>query len=382
MRYMRTRPFAKIVVQIYVRTAGRSLPPMKTLEEIQSVVFNNFNEAINKFPLGKRPKGTVMLAQEASLAMHVGSYTAFGRNTYVLAPSLVSMLDHTDLASVHAGDIRLPFGSIYVSFGEAFDARLPGPPNQIDGAYVSLTNPDHLQILVTSRRLDTRPDRSNQWPFSRDLYYFVPLKFSDAERSFASILDAAIGTEIKIVPDLTEPGPDMFFERPDGQHVVVHDVRYLSEAETTAFAEEGLSTFRRTLGLIVNALCYMTAEPQDSVVDYPADIPPDLAVAIKSTKPAIRDRAKAELLNQSFSVIRLVGSRIPEVTNKRAGSDGGVLQPHWRRGHWRRQPYGSPRTEIRLIWIKPTIVRADRGEPEVGHVYDVSDVSRGDSHGE
>jgi hypothetical protein len=29
---------------------------------------------------------------------------------------------------------------------------------------------------------------------------------------------------------------------------------------------------------------------------------------------------------------------------------------HWRRGHWRQQPYGEGRSERRLAWIKPTLV--------------------------
>jgi hypothetical protein len=26
---------------------------------------------------------------------------------------------------------------------------------------------------------------------------------------------------------------------------------------------------------------------------------------------------------------------------------------HWKRGHWKRQPYGEGRSQRRLIWIKP-----------------------------
>ena len=30
--------------------------------------------------------------------------------------------------------------------------------------------------------------------------------------------------------------------------------------------------------------------------------------------------------------------------------------PHWRRGHWRQQPYGGGRANTRITWIKPTLV--------------------------
>jgi hypothetical protein len=38
--------------------------------------------------------------------------------------------------------------------------------------------------------------------------------------------------------------------------------------------------------------------------------------------------------------------------------DGGVRRPHWRRGHFRRQPFGQARSERRLIFIRPVLVKA------------------------
>lgn len=51
---------------------------------------------------------------------------------------------------------------------------------------------------------------------------------------------------------------------------------------------------------------------------------------------------------------------------------GRELLPHWRRGHWRRQAHGAGNLERRLIWIRPVLVRRDRGEDVEGHVYVVS----------
>ena len=43
------------------------------------------------------------------------------------------------------------------------------PKNQIDGVYIIRQSGAPLQLVVTSRRLDCRPDRSAGWPFTRDL---------------------------------------------------------------------------------------------------------------------------------------------------------------------------------------------------------------------
>lgn len=311
-----------------------------------------------------------MLTQEGSLASHVGCFTAHGRNIFALAPNLVEVLDRTDLSAVQAGDIKLPFSGFYMSFGNSLDASLPGPPNRIDGAYVSLLDPGRLQIVLTSRRLDVRDDSSRHWPFSRDLYYYVPCDISDERRTFSEILEAAVGTEIRITPEITEPDPDFVAELGNSRQVLVRDVRHLSQAEAAEFNREGLPAVRRALGLVVNGLCYLNAEPQELPEVYPSDAPPDLVEISRTGKPSRRSGARAQLLERGFSAIRIVGGDIPDPRQSLSAGDGSV-RPHWRRGHWRRQPYGPGLASVRLIRIPPTLVRADLGEPTVGHLYQV-----------
>jgi hypothetical protein len=38
--------------------------------------------------------------------------------------------------------------------------------------------------------------------------------------------------------------------------------------------------------------------------------------------------------------------------------DGGPRRPHWRRGHFRRQPFGQARSERKLVFIRPVLVNA------------------------
>lgn len=40
--------------------------------------------------------------------------------------------------------------------------------------------------------------------------------------------------------------------------------------------------------------------------------------------------------------------------------DGGDRRPHWRRGHFRRQPFGQARIERKLVFIRPVLVNASR----------------------
>ena len=46
-------------------------------------------------------------------------------------------------------------------------------------------------------------------------------------------------------------------------------------------------------------------------------------------------------------------------------SDGSSRRTHWRRGHFRRQPYGPARSSRKLIFIKPILVNARHFDGDV-----------------
>lgn len=49
----------------------------------------------------------------------------------------------------------------------------------------------------------------------------------------------------------------------------------------------------------------------------------------------------------------------PERSSTPRGGSHSSPRPHWRRGHWRSQPIGTGRKERRVVWIKPTMVKAE-----------------------
>lgn len=382
IRYMRNRPFARKAMQLYRKTVGRGMPTMDWVYAIQDLLMRSYNEVIEKMPIDKRPvRAGALGVQEASLASHVGAFVEYGRNIFFLEPHLVRLLDQTDLTNVRCGDIQLPFNCFHISFGDAFDGALPGPPNKIDGAYI-ISHSGHdgaaLQIVVTSRRLDVHnPDKPNRWPFSRDLYFYAPLDTSDPDTTFDEAVRKAIESgEIKVEQTITAPEADQVFETPAGP-VMVHDVRHLTDAEETARTREGLPVFKRALALVVNALCYLNAsnDAETSTI-LPDDTPDDLAKNWHSPKVSIRDRAKAGLLERGFMpvLVRKAGAETGQPDDGGGAAGGHAVSAHWRRGHWRRQPHGPGRAQIKLVWIRPTLVAADGAAiPDTtGHLYRLS----------
>jgi hypothetical protein len=135
---------------------------------------------------------------------------------------------------------------------------------------------------------------------------------------------------------------------------------------------ENADKFREISGLIFNAICYLSyyySEVSTFYTNNPSSVFIDKAKKAKSKRQ--KHEVEEKMRKGLFSKIKICGHSLKHIdTNKSLGN--GSVASHWRRGHWRNQNYGSERSESRLIWIQPTLVRKDKGDPEQGHIYTVS----------
>ncbi|WP_313706538.1 hypothetical protein [Massilia sp.] len=88
------------------------------------------------------------------------------------------------------------------------------------------------------------------------------------------------------------------------------------------------------------------------------------------------ERKRAKLLQRSASLYNgiIVGPEsLPP--NAEAGAAGGVIAPHWRRGHFRMQPCGAGKQQRKLIFVAPLLVHADQlqGEMPAPRSYQVGE---------
>ena len=126
----------------------------------------------------------------------------------------------------------------------------------------------------------------------------------------------------------------------------------------------------RTINFIINCLLYLTTKDADIDEKYPDDLPFHLKSNLdKANTNRKKEIAKAEILRNGFTKIKYVGHRIKRT--KFVDSSGKEISPHWRRGHWRNQKFGENLSEIKLLWIMPTIVNKEKGEPQKGHIYEL-----------
>lgn len=368
MRWLRTRPFSRTFVQRYKALGG--YPTMSAQQELQGFLLKEYNKSIARVPVDLRPqKPLPIVGGELSLGMHHCAFACRGRNIFYLTPTLVQLLELSDLGDMRLEDIQFPFDSFYISFGGAFRHALPGPPNQIDGAYITRYVNGPIEVVVTSRRLDVRPDRSSGWPFTCDAYYYADLHPEEG-KTIEEILKATTDAEFRSLEERSVVPPEeervKLYEEFPGKAFVY--TAHETAREHAEFLSEGLSVFKRALALTMIALCYLNSEDEEGaeiVSGFPDGAPADLAELAKSGSKKGRN-AKGRLLEDGWLEMRLIGTKlkVPEGIHMPSGAHGGwTMSPHTRRGHMRRnQRYGPGRSLTRAVWIKPIFINMEEGD--------------------
>lgn len=131
--------------------------------------------------------------------------------------------------------------------------------------------------------------------------------------------------------------------------------------------------FKDIAKLIFNSICYLTYDEKEVTTSYTNNPPKTLIDRLKKAKkPNEREKVEEELQRSGYTKIKICGQTISSEFNSDTTNTGKELSAHWRRGHWRNQAVGQDRQERKLIWIKPTLVRKNKGEPQQGHIYTVT----------
>lgn len=374
-RFRQTRPFARDVETFFLRQVGQRSLASSDVSVVYGLVADAWN-ATEKKALVPIEARSALINQEASLSVHFGMYASHGRNVFLVDAALATLFGRTDLEGVRFSDLQFPFQSFYVAFGSAYRGAFPGEPNRIDGAYVSSTE-GVIQVVVTSRRLGISKGASN-WPLNQDRYFYFPLRFGEGQTVEQAVQQSIRDTDIPVdVPrpidreiDFEALGSD-FGLRPG----TIVDNRPNSVQADHEFAALGFGSAHVALRVVINAICWLSRRDLAELErQFPADTPADLIEGLKAKSAGTRQRVSAELLKRGFSVLRICRDLSVTSSSPSRPEKAGVSS-HWRRGHWRRQPYGSRRAEVRLVWIRPTLVGGDEIGDGQGHIYKLEDRS-------
>ncbi|MBB4015043.1 hypothetical protein GGR16_000049 [Chelatococcus caeni] len=106
--------------------------------------------------------------------------------------------------------------------------------------------------------------------------------------------------------------------------------------------------------LVFNLVCYLNYPERDQEKRL-SD--PRIHEKVRRAKGKARKMAEARAHQDGCRWINFCGYR---TSFEKRTTLGGTVVGHWRRGHWRNQRFGKALAESRLMWIRPTMVGADK----------------------
>ena len=119
------------------------------------------------------------------------------------------------------------------------------------------------------------------------------------------------------------------------------------------------SQYKEWMKLIINGLLIIDSGGVEAQRAYSAAAPAHLAEKALSGRPGA---AKAHKKLKASGFVNLKRYEVPNQARQSTGSDGRMISPHWRRGHWRRVHYGPGKNKTKRVRIAPTIVMG-KGRP-------------------
>lgn len=265
------------------------------------------------------------------------------------------MLKETDVSNTDVQAIKLPYPYFYIDLTEA---KLPFEKDVnvlIDGVYVYEEYNKDIDDDTTFEKVIafnfTGPYIEHFKHVQNHLYNHVR-----GFHCYSLYLDRPYN--ILTVGDAVDDAKDMF-----SKVDMIEGLDELKNAELNKIHNEFID---RTVKLTVNCLLYLTLKDKDIVNEYASGVPGHLLSKLQKAHTKRKKQvAQQEITNSGFTRIKFVGRSYATGKNTATGE----LSPHWRRGHWRNQRMGEDLKETKLIWIKPTVVNKDKGEPLKGHIY-------------
>lgn len=385
-RFNAYRDYASSVAKLYRQKVEPSsgLLTVDQLNQIMRMLLPELNTRGMQFPRKFKddyPGPSLVVEAEETLATAYGRFVQAGRQIMDFPPSLIDMLSKTDVDDVPLNNIKLPYAAQYLHFGPQADLELE-PGWLVDGAYVELRG-ESGDVRFTVTTIPIERDLSAQWYLVPEPEYtqdFVEnYRFMDLGTAVDMVLSDKLANlqerQAKHGGDITDDAKAGLSEKgvalPEGTKI-------LNKGPEMA-VHRGEITRRRhpiykaALQLVVNALCYISAYPEDIETAWPEGTPDSLKQKADDGHGKAKMRAKSKLTAMGYVPVHLCGRRISQQRSE-LGLDRPEdkhLSTHWRRGHWRNQAFGPRKSLRKLIWVMPVIVgsRGDNDEPDSGHIY-------------
>lgn len=387
-RFKAYRDYAEIVGKFYRQKVEpqSGMLTVPQLNEVMRVVFTELNRRSMDYPRRLKeshPAPSLVIEAEETLATAYGRFVQAGRQIMDFPPALTEMLAKTDIDDIPLNSIKLPYASQYLYFGPQVALELE-PGWFVDGAYVEQRGlSGDVRFTITAAPDDRSLTR--QWYLFPEAEYTQDFVESFRSMDLATAIDTVLSDRLAALKahqdrnggDITVAVQAEFVKNgvamPDAVRVV--DVGPQMAVTRDEIARRRHPIYKAALQLAVNALCYVSAYPDDIETVWPEGTPVSLKEKVLSGKGKEQMRAKSKLAALGYVPVHICGKRIAEQRTLHGihPQEHAHVSTHWRRGHWRNQVHGPAWSLRKLIWVMPVIVGAkDHDDPEAGHLYLVS----------
>ncbi|QNK65813.1 hypothetical protein [Variovorax sp. PAMC26660] len=373
------------------RSAGRHSRPQDVFtvdvqNKIASLISSETQKDFSKTRLSLRLANTRAWPRKEAdgytAAMFNVAFHAGGRQIFQFPPRLMEMFDRTDVDDLPLESLNFPYEALYLSFGP--QPELEAEPGwQADGAYVFC---NHIRQKDGSRALSfvqfcvtfapvSDPDAYGRLGENPEPFFVIAFADEALRMGIGEASDFEISNRVARLRKERD-GATGFAEQ--ARQIGMPSAQAVSAKSELEHLPQLRECWARITRLIVNALAYLSAYPDDVDARWPSDAPGRLVEkSSKATDTKEQRQAKTELAMLGYTEIHLCGKSFEENFRQEAAGNSAPRGAHWVRGHWVRQAYGPTHSLRRLQWRRPHRRNVDAKADEIaGHVYRVENVEQ------
>lgn len=372
-------------------TRAASKPPrsndefMARFNEEAGRIMRESNALSLRFPLKEKLTQPFPASEatksELELFMLYDQFEESGRQIFDLPPILAEMFRNTDVENVPLDMLHSPYQSYFLYFGPQDDLEFE-EDWLVDGAYVTHIPEDGLlQVMLVSRPTDDSDIR--HWHSKPEPCFVFAFDKSTKTMDVGTALDTVLSARLsalarEVAVGNAEASADIEKAQralmADGIDVSgMHVIPNISEgaAARIEISKQRFPVFREALRLVINGICYLTAYPEDTDPQWPADAPQALREKAVAGTDKEAKRAKSKLESLGYKAVHLCGQHFRRTEAGQYESTDRSVKSGWRRGHWKRQHYGVARSLRKLQWRMPVMVNRSQpsNDPPEGHLY-------------
>lgn len=361
LRYEATRPFAMVQGPRFHARAKLGFKERSRYiqQELLPVVRRELNN------LGPQPGPGPGQAEIGNVQVF-GSYLAGGRVVFDFHKRLTAALLDTDVESIPLTAIPRPADSLYLHFGAGSGVSIDG--DAIEGAFVSWADyvGEPPRLIVDFVREGQFSDRLFWLQENGEPLTGCSIDISDGAQGIIVALEQSVaeieGRNKAILEQMAETQ----------RQLAERYGEVVSIPSPISRIGQNLPLLKRGLALVVNCLLYLGVAPEDRRDEWDDCADASLVeLASNGEKPGTRKTAERTLINKGYVKIRFVGHQFASSAAGQAfGETGRVVATHFRRGHFRNQPYGPERSMRKVIFIPPVVVNPGQNELP-GRIYEV-----------